>query len=53
MMTQNADKKREQIRMFCMDDMIPQDYLLGMIDKDSFYPVPIRNQKYVPDSERD
>lgn len=25
MMTQNADKKREQIQMFCMDDMVPQD----------------------------
>ena len=24
MMTQNADKKREQIQMFCMDDMVPQ-----------------------------
>ena len=33
MMTQNADKKREQIQMFCMDDMVPQDHLLRMIDK--------------------
>lgn len=33
MMTQNADKKREQIQMFCMDDMVPQDYLLRIIDK--------------------
>ena len=32
MMTQNADKKREQIQMFCMDDMVPQDHLLRMID---------------------
>ena len=24
MMTQNADKKREQIQMFCMDDLFPQ-----------------------------
>lgn len=33
MMTQNADKKREQIQMFCMDDMVPQDHLLRIIDK--------------------
>ena len=33
MMTQNADKKREQVQMFCMDDMVPQDHLLRIIDK--------------------
>ena len=33
MMTQNADKKREQIQLFCMDDMVPQNHLLRMIDK--------------------
>ena len=33
MMTQNADKKREQMQMFCMDDMVPQDHLLRIIDK--------------------
>lgn len=27
MMTQKTDKKREQIQMFCMDDMVPQDHL--------------------------
>ena len=32
-MTQNADKKREQIQMFCMDDMVPQNHLLRIIDK--------------------
>lgn len=32
MMTQNADKKREQIQMFCMDDLVPQDHLLRLID---------------------
>ena len=31
MMTQNADKKRNQIQMFCMDDMVPRDRLLRMI----------------------
>lgn len=33
MMTQNADKKREQIQLFCMDDMVPKDHLLRVIDK--------------------
>lgn len=33
MMTQNADKKREQVQMFCMDDMLPQNHLLRIIDK--------------------
>lgn len=33
MMTQNADKKREQIQMFCMDDLVPKDHLLRLIDK--------------------
>ena len=50
MMTQNADKKREQIQMFCMDDMVPQNHLFKIIDKASFYPVPIWDQKYAPDS---
>ena len=33
MMTQNADRKREQIQMFCMDDLVPQDHLLRLIDQ--------------------
>ncbi|CUP62880.1 Transposase domain (DUF772) [Dorea longicatena] len=33
MMTQNADKKREQIQMFCMDDLVPQEHLLRLIDQ--------------------
>ena len=33
MMTSNADKKREQIQMFCMDDLVPEDHLLRIIDK--------------------
>ena len=28
MMTSNADKKRAQIQMFCMDDLVPEDILL-------------------------
>lgn len=33
MMTRDADKKRSQMLMFCMDDMVPQDHLLKSIDK--------------------
>ncbi len=33
MMTQNTDKKREQIQSLCMDDMVPQNHLLRIIDK--------------------
>ena len=33
MMTQNADKKREQVQFLCMDDMVPPDHLLRIIDK--------------------
>ena len=32
-MTQNADNKRDQIQMFCMEDLIPEDHLLRLIDK--------------------
>lgn len=33
MMTKDMDKKREQIQLFCMDDMVPKDHLLRLIDK--------------------
>jgi transposase len=33
MMTQNADKKRDQMQIFCMEDLIPEDHLLRLIDK--------------------
>ena len=33
MMTKNADKKREQMMMFSMDDMVPQNHMLHLIDK--------------------
>lgn len=33
MMTQNADKKRDQLQIFCMDDLVPRDHLLRLIDK--------------------
>lgn len=33
MLTKNADKKREQMMMFSMDDMVPRDHMLRAIDK--------------------
>ena len=33
MMTKNADKKREQMMMFSMDSMVPQEHMLRLIDK--------------------
>lgn len=33
MMTRNADKKRERILLFCMNDMVPEAHLLRLIDK--------------------
>ncbi len=33
MMTKNADKKREQMMMFSMNDMVPQNHMLRLIDR--------------------
>ena len=33
MMTKNEHKKREQMMMFSMDSMVPQDHMLRLIDK--------------------
>ena len=54
MMTQNADKKREQIQMFCMDDLVPQDHLLRIIDKaiDWNFIYGLVADRYSPDSGR-
>ena len=54
MMTQNADKKREQIQMFCMDDMVPQDHLLRTIDKaiNWNFIYELVQDKYSPDQGR-
>lgn len=32
MLTQNKDKKREQIQMFCMDELVPKDHLLRQVE---------------------
>lgn len=33
MLTHNSDKRRDQLQIFCMDDLVPQDHLLRLIDK--------------------
>lgn len=54
MMTQNADKKREQIHFLCMDDMVPQDHLLRIIDKaiDWNFIYELVEEKYCHDNGR-
>lgn len=54
MMTQNKDKKRGQIQIFCMDDMVPQDHLLRIIDKaiDWNFIYGLVVDKYSPDNGR-
>ena len=54
MMTQNADKKWEQLQVFCMDDMVPQDHLLRIIDKaiDWNFIYDLVADKYCPDNGR-
>lgn len=54
MMTQNADKKRSQIQMFCMDDMVPQDHLLRMVENaiDWHFIYELVQDKYCSDNGR-
>lgn len=54
MMNQNADKKREQIQMLCMDDMVPQAHLLRLIDKaiDWSFIYDLMEDRYSPDNGR-
>ena len=54
MLTKDADKKREQIQLFCMDDMVPQDHLLRIIDKaiDWSFIYELVEEKYSPDQGR-
>lgn len=54
MMTQNADKKREQIQMLSMDDLVPQDHLLRLIDAaiDWTFIYDLVEEKYCPDNGR-
>lgn len=54
MMTRDADKKRSQMLMFCMDDMVPQDHLLRKIDRaiDWNFIYDLVEEKYCPDNGR-
>ena len=54
MMTQNAEKKREQVQMFCMDDLVPENHLLRLIDKaiDWTFIYNLVEDKYSPDFGR-
>lgn len=54
MMTKNADKKRGQMMMFCMDDMIPENHMLRLIDKaiDWTFIYDLVEEKYCPDNGR-
>lgn len=54
MMTQNADKKRGQVQMFCMDDLVPRDHLLRLVDKaiDWNFIYDLVEDKYSPDFGR-
>lgn len=54
MMTQKTNKKRTQIQMFCMDDMVLQDHLLRMIEKavDWNFIYGLVADKYSPDHDR-
>jgi transposase len=54
MMTKNADKKREQILMFCMDDMVPTNHMLRLIEKaiDWNFIYDLVEEKYCPDNGR-
>ncbi|SDA79492.1 hypothetical protein SAMN02910275_02963, partial [Butyrivibrio sp. INlla18] len=33
MMTSNTERKREQMQFVSMDDLVPQDHMLRLIDK--------------------
>ena len=33
MMTQETEKVRKQMQIVCIDDLVPQDHLLRLIDK--------------------
>ena len=51
MMTQNKDKNRKQIQYFCMDDLVPEDHLLRLIEEaiDWDFIYDLVQDKYSPD----
>ena len=54
MMTKDTEKKREQLQMICMDDLVPQNHLLRIIDKaiDWRFIYDLVEGKYSPDFGR-
>ncbi len=54
MMTRETTKKREQISFFSMDDLVPQDHILRLIDgaMDFSFIYDLVEEKYCPDNGR-
>ncbi len=54
MMTRETTKKREQISFFSMDDLVPQDHILRLIDgaMDFSFIYDLVEDKYCPDNGR-
>ncbi len=54
MMTKDTEQKREQVQIVCMDDLVPQNHLLRIIDKaiDWRFIYDIVEDKYSPDFGR-
>ena len=51
MMTKNLEKNRTQIQYFCMDDLVPEDHLLRLIEEaiDWNFIYDLVEEKYSPD----
>ena len=54
MMTSNTERKREQMQFVSMDDLVPQDHVLRLIDKaiDWSFIYDLVEDKYSPDFGR-
>ena len=54
MMTQNTDKNRFQVQMYTMDELVPKDHLLRLIDRaiDWSFIYELVEEKYSVDNGR-
>lgn len=54
MLTRNAEKKREQVQYFCMDDLVPKDHILRLVEDaiDWGFIYDLVEEKYSPDQGR-
>ena len=54
MLTRNAEKKREQVQYFCMDDLVPKDHILRLVEDaiDWEFIYDLVEEKYSPDQGR-